>query len=137
MKIKNGDIELINTLLTKELTLSAKDSRLCGRFLRKIIAQYKNNYVPERTEVLKHFAIKDEFNKPIGVGSSFEIAKENIFMCQIQLDELDNEYFEIEDDKLMLETVYKIITADNFNVEGELSIVHDDLCEEIELILEK
>lgn len=140
MKIKNGDIELINTLLTKELTLNAKESRLRGKFLRKLLSYYKDEYVPQRADVVKLFAIKDENNSPIGNGSSYEIAKENYFTCQVALDELDNEYFIIEDseqNKEMFETVYKIITDDSFLVEGELSIVHDELCEELEISIEK
>lgn len=140
MKIKNGDIELINTLLTKEVTVSAKDNRLRGKFLRKLLTHYKEDYIPQRTDTVKYFATKDENNKPIGNGNSFEISKDKLFLCQVQLDELDNEYFVIEDsptNKELFETVYKIITDDSFKVEGELSIVHDELCEELELSLEK
>lgn len=140
MKVKNGDIELINTLLTKDVTLSANESRLRGKFLRKILKHYREDYIPQRTDTVKYFAIKDDDNQPIGNGSSYEIAKDKLYTCQVELDVLDNEYFEFEDNnqhKEMLLTVYKIITGDSFQVEGELSIVHDELCEELEISLDK
>lgn len=139
MKIKKQDIEIL-VLLTKDLKLNARESRFRTRFNKILLKHLQEVYYPERIETITYFALKDENGEVIkDEKGNFTIPPENVDAFSVEIANVENEIFTIEtndDNKQMFETVYSILTSETMEVVGEYADVHDEVCEELERVIE-
>lgn len=140
MKIKNKNIIATKNILLK-LNLKGTQQRLRTRFCKQLEEYEMKTYRTEKSEIANKFAERDYKGEIVYISEgTFNIPEENVNDYMSELRDLEEDIFEIENtegNKMMLQTVANIILdEDLIEVSGHDAYVHDDLCEECELVLE-
>lgn len=140
MKIKNQDINIAIKLLM-DLKLKSKRQRMRTRFCKQL-ADYHNEIIhKELIQIAESNADRDENGNIIYLeDGNFTVSKQNLINYNNEVKEFNEEIFEImntEGNKEMLLTIAEILFDDDLiEVSNEEAIVHDNLCEAFEEVLE-
>lgn len=133
MQIKKYQMESISRLLfSKSIKLSPTDSRLRTRFMRQLEKHY-DDYIAELNDLLAYYKHQKE-------DGTFYVPDAHQEVLNNEITNLGKEYVELSVDLMneqMLRAVYRILTKDEMEVPSEDSIVHDEVCTELERVFEE